>query len=1435
MVRSDRGSATAEPVAAADRTSTESVHLLDAVADAVVVFEPLPGDEATPHTFRSSWRNAAADALLAAFPLGEEASHDAAGIYPLLDALYPILVRAWHGERVVRMLSNTGRLSFPRLRPELVEVTAVRSGDRVAVTIADRGQQHTLARVLDGTFAHLEEGALVLLPQIRAGEVIDFHVTHANPAARRLLTLPVELPAVLATSADDELGARALVLEAWRSGTAGPVMVDNRDGHLAGVGPAAVTARAVRTASTVTLLLQDRTAMAEAGDRAAAGAARFAGALRGVVERVLVCEPVLGPDGSVVDAGVVFDNWAGHPTARRLAEPMDAGVLTSLVARARSGDGPVGLTLDRERSVLEATAWAEGDAVVVMVTDRAAEQRLVADLQEAEARYRLVADAVPAAVYIMSVGDEDLSDVRIVHANATAARVLGSDPTGMHPADVMRLWNVVGKELAREAWQRGSAQRTIDHADPRHGDAPSRVLQVGMRRMGRLVVMVASDLTAATAAERSRARTDLQIATVLDSLTEGVVLHAADGTVVAANAAMDRLLGHTVPDASDGPAGVEPARLLDPTGRPLSPWERPWHRTVRSHSPFAGELVQWTDPSGRRVWAEVRSAVVPLADGSDGAVVTYRDVTTGVESDERFHAVVDRLDAGVAVFEPVLDDAGTVVDLRLLHNNPAADALRDQPPVPGDLASATFANWPMALLRVQRVWATGESERYDLHNEGAGRDGDLHPVHVELTVHRAGRLVIIVGVDRTDRRVAADALVAADEMFRSTVDALEEAVDVYEPVLLDGGELADLRLVHQNPASRSMREAPLPAGALASEVWHDVEASLAVASQVWHTGQSARYTMEHLDDPAFAPRHLDIVQHRAGQVLVVVGRDRTESMAERRARLEAERRFADTLGSMEQEIAVYAPVIVDEAIEDLRLVYGNPAWFRGHQPPLPAHMRPLVRDIFPDAHDFIEQVRVAWHRGEPVTYVVDNPDRARIPTMRAEYLQSRITRVGDEITVVAVDRSQEHRAVERLRDLAAHDHETGLLSRSGLSVRLADTLNAGTSVGLVLLEATGLDLVQRSYGLGPAERALQETARRLQRESGSSAVARVGASSFVVALAGVRRIGDVTTMAERLVELTQRPLDADGTMLRLDTSAGTVLSPLHGSDLDTLIRRAKAAAWFGMRSRQRCTIWTAQLEQAHVPEISLLSEVERGMANGEFFVHVQPKVRLADRALVGAEALVRWNHPERGVIPPNRFIPVLEDSTLARPFTQQVITMALTAWRARPELDGMRVAVNLPPALANDPALVDVVTDALLVAAVPATSLELEITERGLVATDVEVRANLAELRSLGVTLAIDDFGTGAASLSYLRDLPVDVVKIDRTFISELERDRVNRSIVEACVTVARAVDLDVVAEGVETEAEARAAAELGCQYAQGYLFGRPGPIEDLAAWDTSR
>ena len=241
--------------------------------------------------------------------------------------------------------------------------------------------------------------------------------------------------------------------------------------------------------------------------------------------------------------------------------------------------------------------------------------------------------------------------------------------------------------------------------------------------------------------------------------------------------------------------------------------------------------------------------------------------------------------------------------------------------------------------------------------------------------------------------------------------------------------------------------------------------------------------------------------------------------------------------------------------------------------------------------------------------------------------------------------------------------------------------------------------------------------------------------------------------------------------------------------------------------------------------------MDKALSNNELFVEYQPQINLVTGRVIGAEALVRWNHPTIGRLPPSSFVAEVEESALALRFTAWVLRRALEEWMQASPPAGTRLAVNLPPALAGDPGLIPLVEEALIATGADPSMLELEITERGLLALGPVVVSNLSALHSLGVNFTIDDFGTGQASLLYLRRLPVQGVKIDRTFMLHLERDRVNRAIVSACVGVAASLDVSVVAEGLETPDEMSAALELGCGFGQGFHIARPMAMQDLVAF----
>jgi EAL domain-containing protein (putative c-di-GMP-specific phosphodiesterase class I) len=300
------------------------------------------------------------------------------------------------------------------------------------------------------------------------------------------------------------------------------------------------------------------------------------------------------------------------------------------------------------------------------------------------------------------------------------------------------------------------------------------------------------------------------------------------------------------------------------------------------------------------------------------------------------------------------------------------------------------------------------------------------------------------------------------------------------------------------------------------------------------------------------------------------------------------------------------------------------------------------------------------------------------------------------------------------------------------------------------------------------------------------------------------------------------PLTADGARIEVGASIGVAVGPEHGADVATLLRRADVALYAAKEERNAVSIYSEDDDRNTLERLELLGELRGAIEAGDVVVHYQPKVAAASGAIVGVEALARWEHPERGLIMPDDFISLAEHSALLAVLTHSVLQTALADvrhWRAiEPTLT---VAVNVAPAQLNDGDFPQAVWLALHRAGVPASALILEVTENGMMASSVRVRHVLAELRRMGVQLAIDDFGSGTTSLSYLGRLPLSELKIDKSFVIGLA-DPVNHAIVRSTIDLGHNLGMRVVAEGVETLEVLHELQNLGCDIVQGYVIARP-------------
>jgi diguanylate cyclase (GGDEF)-like protein len=430
-------------------------------------------------------------------------------------------------------------------------------------------------------------------------------------------------------------------------------------------------------------------------------------------------------------------------------------------------------------------------------------------------------------------------------------------------------------------------------------------------------------------------------------------------------------------------------------------------------------------------------------------------------------------------------------------------------------------------------------------------------------------------------------------------------------------------------------------------------------------------------------------------------------------------------------------------------------------------------------------------------------------------------------------------ASRRLRDesrrnehQAAHDALTGLANRTQLDKELAAATRLARvrgSVALVLIDLDRFREVNDTLGHARGDEVVVEMAARLSALTGpTDLVARVGGDEFAVLLRDIDGVDSALLHAERLRAALRAPVRVGGIDVALDARAGVSVHPLDAEDGPALMRHADVAAEHAKRSHAGICAYDPALDQHSTERLGLLAELDRAIAGGELVLHYQPTCDLAGRVL-GVEALVRWAHPQRGLVPPLEFVPVAERTGLIHPLTEVVLDLALT--QVRRWLDSGRelpVAVNISTRSLLQPGFAERVLTALGAHDVPSRLLVLEITETTIMEDPERALEVLTRLAGAGIRLSIDDFGTGYSSLAYLKVLPVHELKIDRTFVAALTTSERDRVIVDSTVALGNRLGLEVVAEGVEDVATLEALAGLGCRLAQGFLFGRPVPADQL-------
>ena len=437
--------------------------------------------------------------------------------------------------------------------------------------------------------------------------------------------------------------------------------------------------------------------------------------------------------------------------------------------------------------------------------------------------------------------------------------------------------------------------------------------------------------------------------------------------------------------------------------------------------------------------------------------------------------------------------------------------------------------------------------------------------------------------------------------------------------------------------------------------------------------------------------------------------------------------------------------------------------------------------------------------------------------------------VAERITVAL----ENARRAAELSRMAFHDSLTGLPNRALLLDRLEQALlrsgRHGSPVAVLFLDLDNFKLINDSLGHDAGDALLRGVADRFRRATrAGDTLARFGGDEFVVLLEQAADASEAMASADRFATALREPIEVEGRTMVVEASIGVALSGPGRERPADLLRDADLALYRAKVSgKARSALFEPGLEAAAMRRLDLENDLRLALAAGEFRLFYQPIVDLVSDGLVGWEALVRWHHPERGLIPPSEFIPVAEETGLIVPLGRWVLEEACRQARLwQPAASGtpLIMNVNLSGRQFQQPSLVADVNEALDAAGLDPRSLKLEITE-SVVMQDVDAAsAILAALSEVGVRIAIDDFGTGYSSLAYLKRFPIETLKIDRSFVSGIVNDPHDAAIVRGVVALAKSLGLTVTAEGIETIAQQRQLVEVGCDLGQGYLFGRPAP-----------
>jgi len=455
----------------------------------------------------------------------------------------------------------------------------------------------------------------------------------------------------------------------------------------------------------------------------------------------------------------------------------------------------------------------------------------------------------------------------------------------------------------------------------------------------------------------------------------------------------------------------------------------------------------------------------------------------------------------------------------------------------------------------------------------------------------------------------------------------------------------------------------------------------------------------------------------------------------------------------------------------------------------------------------------------------------------------------DNVLIIIRDISERKQASQKVRQLAYYDTLTGLPNRQSFLTELSAAIRTceanDTMLAVLYIDLDHFKRINDALGHNVGDQLLKTVGKRLAsavrrddyvarygRGGSRLQLARLGGDEFTIILGDLHSAEEAETIAERITNALKKPLAHDGHEFVITPSIGIAVYPEDGADIDTLVKNADVAMYQAKAAgRNSHCMFSGTMSVRSLERMELEDALRRSLNNGDLELHYQPKMRLASGEVTGMEALLRWDHPERGPISPAKFIPMAEEANLIIELGQWVLQAAcrqIKAWQGGP-LAGIPVAINLSGQQFYHSDVHRNVVQALEEASITPNLLELELTESMLMRDADETIASLRRLKEAGLSLAVDDFGTGYSSLAYLKKFPIDALKIDRSFVSELKAVGEDISICSAIIALAHSLDLKVIAEGVETEEQLELLKRYACDEVQGYYFAKPQSAEEVA------